>query len=169
MQTFLPHADFYKSAHCLDDRRLGKQRVEGYQILKSLSIGPYQRFHDNNWISCDETTYKLLKSMKIKKLVRKTPWYNHPATKMWCGYERKLREYTEVVCNAWVSRGFKDTIVEKLKSISCQFSKNLSCPNWLGDVSFHASHRSNLLRKHKGWYSKFNWSEPDDLPYVWPR
>lgn len=34
MQTFLPYADFQKSACCLDMRRLGKQRVEALQLLK---------------------------------------------------------------------------------------------------------------------------------------
>lgn len=33
---------------------------------------------------------------------------------------------------------------------------------------FHASHRSNLLRKDPVWYSQFNWTEPNNLPYVWP-
>jgi hypothetical protein len=37
MQTFLPYKDFYKSAESLDYRRLGKQRVETYQILRSLT------------------------------------------------------------------------------------------------------------------------------------
>jgi len=36
MQTFLPYASFAKSAACLDNRRLGKQRVEAMQILKIL-------------------------------------------------------------------------------------------------------------------------------------
>lgn len=36
MQTFLPYADFLKSAQCLDYRRLGKQRVEAMQLLKAL-------------------------------------------------------------------------------------------------------------------------------------
>lgn len=36
MQTFLPYNDFPKSAASLDMRRLGKQRVEAYQILRSL-------------------------------------------------------------------------------------------------------------------------------------
>lgn len=36
MQTFLPYPDFQKSAESLDDQRLGKQRVEGYQILRNL-------------------------------------------------------------------------------------------------------------------------------------
>lgn len=36
MQTFLPYRDFEKVAQCLDYRRLGKQRVEAYQILLAL-------------------------------------------------------------------------------------------------------------------------------------
>jgi len=36
MQTFLPYASFSESASVLDYRRLGKQRVETLQILKSL-------------------------------------------------------------------------------------------------------------------------------------
>lgn len=36
MQTFLPYADFDRTARCLDYRRLGKQRVEARQILDVL-------------------------------------------------------------------------------------------------------------------------------------
>ena len=41
MQTFLPSADFDQVARTLDSRRLGKQRVEAYQILRALSIPTY--------------------------------------------------------------------------------------------------------------------------------
>jgi len=41
MQTFLPYKSFTKSAQCLDDKRLGKQRVEAMQILKSIYIEDY--------------------------------------------------------------------------------------------------------------------------------
>ncbi len=37
MQTFLPYDNFDLSARSLDMRRLGKQRVEGYQILRTLA------------------------------------------------------------------------------------------------------------------------------------
>ena len=37
MQTFLPLPDFQATAEVLDWRRLGKQRVEATQILKSLT------------------------------------------------------------------------------------------------------------------------------------
>ena len=37
MQTFLPSADFKQVAADLDRQRLGKQRVEAFQILRALS------------------------------------------------------------------------------------------------------------------------------------
>lgn len=36
MQTFLPYPDFRETAKVLDYRRLGKQRVEAWQILRAL-------------------------------------------------------------------------------------------------------------------------------------
>lgn len=39
MQTFLPYPNFVASAMCLDNKRLGKQRVEGRQIQNALQSG----------------------------------------------------------------------------------------------------------------------------------
>lgn len=36
MQTFLPYPSIIKSLRCLDNKRLGKQRVETLQILRAL-------------------------------------------------------------------------------------------------------------------------------------
>ena len=36
MQTFLPYADFKRSAQALDYKRLGKQRVETWQVLRAI-------------------------------------------------------------------------------------------------------------------------------------
>lgn len=41
MQTFLPYPSFVKSAKVLDYRRLGKQRVEAWQIYKALMVEKY--------------------------------------------------------------------------------------------------------------------------------
>jgi hypothetical protein len=41
MQTFLPYSSFTASAAALDNRRLGKQRVECLQILTALSNPSY--------------------------------------------------------------------------------------------------------------------------------
>jgi len=43
MQTFLPYHDFWRSAHVLDHKRLGKQRLEATQILNAM-YNP-----DNHW------------------------------------------------------------------------------------------------------------------------
>ena len=40
-------------------------------------------------------------------------------------------------------------------------------PSWLGNDLFHSSHRANLLRKDKEFYSKFCWNESADSPYAW--
>lgn len=39
MQTFLPYPDFAASLQCLDNKRLGKQRIEARQILTVLEKG----------------------------------------------------------------------------------------------------------------------------------
>lgn len=88
-------------------------------------------------------------------------WIHHPATKMWKGFELALIEYSNTMITEWISRGYKNTM-----KIIPVFS--FSLPPWFGDAAFHASHRSNLLRKNKEYYSKFNWKELDNLPYVWP-
>ena len=42
MQTFLPYKSFNKSIQCLDYRRLGKQRVEAMQLIKSIDEPNYR-------------------------------------------------------------------------------------------------------------------------------
>ena len=37
MQTFLPYPDIQKSLESLDNKRLGKQRVESYQIISAIT------------------------------------------------------------------------------------------------------------------------------------
>jgi hypothetical protein len=41
MQTFLPYRDFKKTAKSLDRQRLGKQRVEAWQILQAITNKDY--------------------------------------------------------------------------------------------------------------------------------
>jgi len=145
VQTFLPYRDFKHSAQCLDRQRLGKQRVEGYQILKVL-LG-YGKINKNGNMA----------------------WSNHPAVKMWKGYEFELVLYIKAICNEWTSRGYKDTVLDKsidLLSKSCTI--RVIKPEWLVNEKLFESHRSNLLRKNKEYYSQFGWTEPDNLPYVWP-
>lgn len=133
MQTFLPYPDFERSAKVLDYRRLGKQRVEAKQILNALTTGDAPH-----------------------------GWRNHPATKMWRGYEDALAIYKNKMIEEWCRRGYKNTMSLTMRP------RHVELPPWWGDEKFHAAHRSNLLRKDPEWYGQFGWAERDDLPYIWP-
>ncbi len=132
MQTFLPYPSIIDSVASLDNKRLGKQRVEAMQILKALADPGYG-------------------------------WQNHPAVKMWRGYEEMLKFYMNVCIDEWKRRGYKNTMVLVPLDVS-----NMKTPPWIGNDVFHSSHRSNLLRKDPDWYGKFGWKEPIDIPYHWP-
>ena len=152
------------SAKVLDNKRLGKQRVEALQILRTLRKGPQ---------ICTECSYPFSYGCcggygKPKT----TPWYNHPAVRMWKGYEIALMYYMHAMCYEWVvNRGYKDTCW--VKAIEVGFRPpntgvEIIMPPWLGNDLFHLSHQSNLLRKNKEHYKKFFFGIPDDYSYVWP-
>jgi len=131
MQTFLPYAGYAASARALDYKRLGKQRVEAYQILNAIQG-------------------------------KSKGWVNHPCTVMWRPYEQALIRYGIAICNEWLLRGYKDTLLEKFMSQGN--AEPIVVPNWLGLPELHLSHQSNLVRKDPDYY-KFD--VPNDLPYVW--
>lgn len=140
MQTFLPYPDIVASAECLDYRRLGKQRVETKQILLAL-------------------------------MGKSKGWINHPATLMWEGHEHALAQYGVRMCLEWKRRGYKDSLLEFFIDIRARYWPAIHSPDlpwWWGNPKFHASHRSNLLRKDPVFYGKYGWTEPSDLPYWWP-
>jgi hypothetical protein len=139
MQTFLPYADFNESAKVLDRQRLGKQRIEGTQIIKIL---------------CGKQVGN--------------GWRNHPAVKMWQGYELALSEYIFAMCDEWTSRGYKDTCKDKVKDIVKDLQQNYILPYWFGNKNFHRSHKSNLIRKKQEYYGELWPDVPSDLEYIWP-
>jgi hypothetical protein len=166
MQTFLPYPDFQESARVLDNKRLGKQRVECLQLLTGI-LGVTAHMDDNgNHRQVDgDWVY-----MPVNAPSR---WLNHPASKMWANYGWSLGLYGLAVCVEWTNRGFKDTCRSKMTSalsdaLDHGHKIGPNPPEWLGDEAFHLSHKSNLLRKDKEHYGKFWTDVPDDLPYVWP-
>lgn len=92
-------------------------------------------------------------------------WRNHPAVRMWRGFETALAEYGYAICTEWMRRGYRDNCRRRIDAWRHGVFHR---PPWLGDERVHASHRSNLLRKDAVWYGRFGWSESADLPYVWP-
>lgn len=94
-------------------------------------------------------------------------WQNHPATKMWRGYEAQLSFYGVRVCAEWSRRGYADTCALKIVTLHLA-DPRAPMPPWWGDDALHVSHQSNLLRKDPDHYGPFFPGVPDDLPYVWP-
>ena len=80
MQTFLPHSNFQQTAEMLDWRRLGKQRVEGMQIINTI-LNPKQK-----------------------------GWQKHPIVIMWTPYVQALMLYTNTIINEWIKRGYNNTM-----------------------------------------------------------
>lgn len=95
-------------------------------------------------------------------------WVKHPAAKMWRGYERCLGVYWYTMCQEWCNRGYNDNLIHEAKRYLASMTLVTQEPPWLGCAKFHASHRSNLLRKDPVHYGKFGWKEHPHLPYVWP-
>lgn len=148
MQTFLPYPDIRRSLACLDNRRLGKQRVETGQLLRSLGV-PLPKI--------DGTIPR-----------NRRGWLNHPARLMWVGYERALCMYYNVSLDEWEHRGFRNSMPRWYDHYSRETRISFPFPSWYGDERLHASHRSNLLRKDPVYYGQFGWTEGPDLPYYWP-
>mgnify|MGYP003639073826 FL=1 len=91
----------------------------------------------------------------------KKGYANHPIVHMWRGHETALQEYFNVNTELWLLRGFRHTMGYEIIDTEVKY------PTWLGDKRFHQSHRANLLRKDSEYYSKFGWTEEQDIPYVW--
>ena len=140
MQTFIPYTDHYQTAGVLDDKRLGKQRVETLQILNALAG------LSTGWVNHPATKM----------------WRNHESALIEYGMvicqEWKNRGYQDSCQRKiWnVSKNFRPNYGLVLY------------PSWWGDDWVHDSHKSKLLQKNYQWYSQFGWDVPLGLDYVWP-
>jgi hypothetical protein len=100
MQTFLPYKDYDQCAEILDNKRLNKQILEAYQILKVLSG----------------------KSPS-------GAWRNHPAVLMWKNAEWSLRNYAKVMIKEAKARGIRtdknEANIEALEAVNITHRANL--------------------------------------------
>lgn len=148
MQTFLPYADFERSARVLDQKRLGKQRVEVIQVVRGLTRPGYGwRNHPavRMWKGCEEALGR----------------YGLTICEVWI--ERGFGD----TCAATIMADLREAGVTSVRSQS-ELEAADALPPWLGDEAFHASHRSSLVRKDPEFYGPLFPDVPDDLPYVWP-
>ena len=148
MQTFLPYADFAASAAALDDRRLGKQRVEALQIIRALTRETY------GW----------------KRHPAVLMWAGHEPALASYGLaicEEWVARGRADTCAATM---VADLAVAGLPAPGPQSALHpvTGVPYWLGDERLHRSHQASLVRKDPSFYgARFPDADPD-LPYFWP-
>lgn len=146
MQTFItiydpnPIAAFHVTASQLDWRRLGKQRVEAYQILRALtgeSTGWVNHPCTRMWRGHEELLRGYLDAMI-------DAWTDR-------GYVNTMRKYFTAL----------DTYPDQWWIKNPQM-----VPDWY-TPEFVRRHRSNLIRKAPEHYGPMWPGVPDDLPYLW--
>lgn len=133
MQTFLPYSDYEMSAQALDNKRLNKQILEGYQILKVLSGASPSG-----------------------------AWRNHPAVLMWKLSENELHRYIQNMIYEADWRGIKtDKNAYNIKTLKKEYGSNWGndTPFWMeSDITLrciNTTHRVNLFKKDPMYYAKF--------------
>ncbi|MEU0298695.1 MSMEG_6728 family protein [Streptomyces sp. NPDC006175] len=149
MQTFLPYADFSRSALALDPRRLGKQRVETIQVLRGLTVPGYGWRHHpavRMWTGYEEA------------LVR----YGLDMCAAWTAEGRAD------TCAATLRKDLAASAGLTSVRSTAELAAAAELPPWLGDEALHESHRSALVRKDAAFYRPLFPDVPPDLPYVWP-
>lgn len=154
MQTFLPSKDFDVAANMLDSKRLNKQILEAYQILKVLSSND-----------------------------PKAAWRNHPAVRMWKGFEHGLFTYALAMVGEANKRGIKtDKNMDNLIALRVdklpQWGHGL--PKWYQNSTemrrIVMTHRARLFVKDHHFYNQFEiaYYDSDNKPccegcnYYWP-
>lgn len=150
MQTFLPyigetettHAYYEECAGLLDQKRLGKQRVETLQIMNALCTG-------TGWVN--HPAVKMWRGHEWSLLM-----YQDAICKEWI-HNFQFKD----TC-------LKKTILLYFDHADLSSTADHSDPSWLHDKAFHLAHQSNLIRKDPIYYGKKFPGVPDDLPYIWP-
>jgi hypothetical protein len=153
VQTFLPYADFAATAAVLDQRRLGKQRVEALQILNALTVP------GNGWRNHPAV---LMWRGYEEALVR----YCLEICRVWC--ERGFGD----TCATKVTTALRERLgIDEVRS-QAELAAAGELPPWLGDPALHRSHRVALVRKDPEHYAlvfpDIIDEDTNDNGYVWP-
>ncbi len=148
MQTFLPYADFERSARSLDRKRLGKQRVETIQIVRALTRPGY------GWGNHPAV-------LMWKGFEEALGRYGFVCCAVWTdlGFGD--------TCATTIGSDLGAAGVRTVRT-QAELSGAGALPPWLGDEAVHRSHQSALVRKDPDHYRPIFPDVPEDLPYLWP-
>jgi hypothetical protein len=148
VQTFLPYADFERSARVLDAKRLGKQRVETIQVVRALTVPGY------GWANHPAV-------LMWKGFEEALGRYGFTCCDVWS--ELGFGD----TCAATIGADLRTIGITTVRT-QAELAEAGALPPWLGDEAVHVSHRSALVRKDPERYRPLFPDVPDDLPYVWP-
>ena len=145
LRTWLPDDSFVKSATLLRDDEVHRVRQDVLFILNTLA--------------------------------GRNPHMKHsPHVVMWRGAELALVSYGVMMCREWKTRGQRDKLEEQIYAFGEEALTtgalnpvdNGNQPWWLGNVGFHLSHRSGLVKLSPEYYGKIWRGLSPDLPMVSP-
>jgi len=145
VQTFLPYPDFRASAEVLDDKRLGKQRVETLQVMKALIVPGYGWQH--------HPVTAMWRGFRPALMV-----YQVATCEVWAerGFADTCREKTLLA------------LAEAPADLASYEAGDIRMPPWLGRPEVNLSHRSKLISKAPEFYARRFPGDPGTLDYVWP-
>lgn len=148
MQTYLPYADFYETAHCLRDYDLTTQIEHTVIILSTL--------HELDGFDGYQT---------------------HRAVKMWREYDAQLSHYGLVMCEEAEKRGLEvsgqdERLAWHLGNIASVEDFEMSKPPWMLDRRMkrvETTSRAVLLRRDRDFYKQYKWNVPEMSTLYYPR
>lgn len=152
MQTFITSGDYDEVAYCLDDKRLGKQRVEAYQIIRAL-LG-----ESNGWVHHPATRmWRGHESqLAVYGLAMCTEWLRR-------GYEDSLEVKFDAyidqlptclqpwwVNNQWLQMTHQSNLLRKDKAWYSKFFKVADDLPYLWPLDDEIAFRSGNLKERNG-------------------
>jgi hypothetical protein len=151
VNTFVTAPTVEECASNLDNKRLGKQRVEAKQIIDILESNKVQGFS------------------------------NHPIVGQWRGFTQALKVYYNAMFDEWAERGFKNEKLSRYQIVQDpKLSHLVKDPNeivvmfpaWFFSPIMHLTHKCDLYRKKPEFYGQkftFSTAEQEYLKrgYIW--
>ena len=141
VNVFIPLSDPVEIAKVLDDKRLGKQRVEAKQIITIIS-----------------------------GQAATNAWKNHPVVLMWKDYLGELKYYYDVIVLEWIKRGYQNNMpLYKVHKLNIDKNKRPIMPWFMYCKPVLLSHQASLLRKNYQHYHKYFRTPKQymDRSYIW--
>ena len=161
MQTFLPHADFVTSVSCLDNMRLGKQRVEAFQIITALLRGNGAWYNHPATKMWKDNIQALMYYHDLCIIEWESRGFNNAMKK----YEPEVESiiYPDWVGNEDFHRAHQSNLLRKAEESKNKYHELLK-ENQVGRALVH--------KRVYDWYlqisTKHRWTHQKDLPYIWP-